>query len=251
MHGNTFTNKDRTVSTIAVLLFDYPKSCRLPTSASVRAFTPYPVRRVLARKIDGLIFAPALDTAKHPLVSNRAVQFPRLASECLFAHLACFHERINPFVIRLTEAYRRTGIVFRRSPYLVHVGNPVGSQTSARAILLVTMGRPNFDTLAASLAVNRNLIFFSQLSAMRFIASKGTKLLSLYMRVKLLVAVLTSIFILTLLVHCRIIPYFGGSGTTAKVAIELGRKAILCELNPEYVKLIEQRATTTIGFAFD
>jgi site-specific DNA-methyltransferase (adenine-specific) len=34
---------------------------------------------------------------------------------------------------------------------------------------------------------------------------------------------------------------FGGSGTTGQVAMEEGRKAILCELNPEYVKLIDQR----------
>ena len=42
---------------------------------------------------------------------------------------------------------------------------------------------------------------------------------------------------------------FGGSGTTGMVALELGRKAILCELNPEYVKLIEERTTTTMGLA--
>jgi DNA modification methylase len=40
---------------------------------------------------------------------------------------------------------------------------------------------------------------------------------------------------------------FGGSGTTGEVAVSLGRKAVLCELNPEYVKLIEQRTTTTVG----
>ena len=34
---------------------------------------------------------------------------------------------------------------------------------------------------------------------------------------------------------------FGGSGTTAQVAMEEGRKAILCELNPSYVGLIEKR----------
>ncbi len=34
---------------------------------------------------------------------------------------------------------------------------------------------------------------------------------------------------------------FGGSGTTGQVAMEEGRKAILCELNPEYVKLIDKR----------
>jgi DNA modification methylase len=34
---------------------------------------------------------------------------------------------------------------------------------------------------------------------------------------------------------------FGGSGTTAAVANEHGRNAILCELNPEYIQLINHR----------
>jgi site-specific DNA-methyltransferase (adenine-specific) len=34
---------------------------------------------------------------------------------------------------------------------------------------------------------------------------------------------------------------FGGSGTTAAVAMEEGRDAILCELNPEYIPLINER----------
>lgn len=34
---------------------------------------------------------------------------------------------------------------------------------------------------------------------------------------------------------------FGGSGTTAQVAMENNRNSILCELNPEYVKLINHR----------
>ena len=34
---------------------------------------------------------------------------------------------------------------------------------------------------------------------------------------------------------------FGGSGTVGMVARWLGRDAVLCELNPEYVKLIEER----------
>lgn len=34
---------------------------------------------------------------------------------------------------------------------------------------------------------------------------------------------------------------FGGSGTTAQVAMENKRSAILCELNPEYVQLINHR----------
>lgn len=42
---------------------------------------------------------------------------------------------------------------------------------------------------------------------------------------------------------------FGGSGTTGQVAIELGRKAILIELNPEYAELIRRRTAITPGLA--
>jgi site-specific DNA-methyltransferase (adenine-specific) len=38
---------------------------------------------------------------------------------------------------------------------------------------------------------------------------------------------------------------FGGSGTTAQVAIEEGRNAVLCELNPEYIELAKQRIEPT------
>jgi len=41
---------------------------------------------------------------------------------------------------------------------------------------------------------------------------------------------------------------FGGSGTTGQVAIELGRRAVLIELNPEYLPLIRRRCTVTPGF---
>jgi DNA modification methylase len=34
---------------------------------------------------------------------------------------------------------------------------------------------------------------------------------------------------------------FGGAGTTAVVAMEEGRKSILCELNPEYAAMAERR----------
>lgn len=34
---------------------------------------------------------------------------------------------------------------------------------------------------------------------------------------------------------------FGGSGTTALVALRHSRNAILCELNPEYVKMAHER----------
>lgn len=47
-----------------------------------------------------------------------------------------------------------------------------------------------------------------------------------------------------------VIDPFGGSGTTGKVALEYGRKAILCELNPEYVKIINERTNVTKGFQF-
>jgi site-specific DNA-methyltransferase (adenine-specific) len=38
---------------------------------------------------------------------------------------------------------------------------------------------------------------------------------------------------------------FGGSGTTALVANMLGRKAVLCELNPKYVELMHERRNDT------
>lgn len=40
---------------------------------------------------------------------------------------------------------------------------------------------------------------------------------------------------------------FAGSGTTGVVALELGRRAILIELNPEYIKLCNERCNTTLG----
>lgn len=40
---------------------------------------------------------------------------------------------------------------------------------------------------------------------------------------------------------------FAGSGTVGKVAIELGRKAILIEPSPDYCKMIDKRTQTTIG----
>lgn len=39
---------------------------------------------------------------------------------------------------------------------------------------------------------------------------------------------------------------FGGSGTTAGVAIAHGRKAVLCELNPEYAELIPSRINSIV-----
>jgi DNA modification methylase len=42
---------------------------------------------------------------------------------------------------------------------------------------------------------------------------------------------------------------FAGSGTTGKVALSLGRRAILIELNPAYAELIRRRTNTTVGLA--
>jgi DNA modification methylase len=48
-------------------------------------------------------------------------------------------------------------------------------------------------------------------------------------------------------VPCTILDPFAGSGTTGAVALELGRHAILIELNPAYIKLIEERCNVTLG----
>jgi DNA modification methylase len=40
---------------------------------------------------------------------------------------------------------------------------------------------------------------------------------------------------------------FGGSGTTAAVAIKHGRKAVLCELNPDYISLIKTRTAESLN----
>lgn len=44
---------------------------------------------------------------------------------------------------------------------------------------------------------------------------------------------------------------FGGSGTTAGAAIKHGRKAILCELNPEYAAMVPQRIAFIAGETID
>lgn len=46
---------------------------------------------------------------------------------------------------------------------------------------------------------------------------------------------------------CVVLDPFGGSGTTGQVALEEGRHAVLCELNPAYVGLIEARCAVTLG----
>ena len=43
-----------------------------------------------------------------------------------------------------------------------------------------------------------------------------------------------------------ILDPFGGSGTTGEVAVLAGRRAVLCELNPEYVALAERRIATAL-----
>jgi hypothetical protein len=48
---------------------------------------------------------------------------------------------------------------------------------------------------------------------------------------------------------CTVLDPFAGSGTTGAVALELGRRAILIELNPKYVELINQRCNVTMGMA--
>lgn len=45
---------------------------------------------------------------------------------------------------------------------------------------------------------------------------------------------------------------FGGSGTTAVCALELGRTAVICELNPQYVAIARSRiSSVTPGFRFE
>lgn len=42
-------------------------------------------------------------------------------------------------------------------------------------------------------------------------------------------------------VPCTVLDPFGGTGTVAKVARDLGRSSISCELNPEYVEIAKKR----------
>ncbi len=46
---------------------------------------------------------------------------------------------------------------------------------------------------------------------------------------------------------CTVLDPFAGSGTTGMVALELGRNAVLIELNPKYCELIRQRCDITPG----
>lgn len=51
-------------------------------------------------------------------------------------------------------------------------------------------------------------------------------------------------------VPCTVLDPFFGSGTTGMVSLELGRKCIGIELNPEYIELARGRCNVTIGFNF-
>jgi DNA modification methylase len=48
-------------------------------------------------------------------------------------------------------------------------------------------------------------------------------------------------------IPCTVLDPFAGSGTTGMVALELGRRAVLIELNPKYVELIRRRTNVTKG----
>ena len=48
-------------------------------------------------------------------------------------------------------------------------------------------------------------------------------------------------------VPCVVLDPFGGSGTTAGVANALGRKAILCELNPAYAEIVPRRVEAVVA----
>lgn len=50
-------------------------------------------------------------------------------------------------------------------------------------------------------------------------------------------------------IPCTVVDPFGGSGTTGLVALELGRSAILLELNPDYAAIAANRTNITPGLA--
>ena len=43
-------------------------------------------------------------------------------------------------------------------------------------------------------------------------------------------------------IRALVLDPFGGTGTTAEAAIGMGRRAVICELNAEYVDLARQRS---------
>jgi hypothetical protein len=46
-------------------------------------------------------------------------------------------------------------------------------------------------------------------------------------------------------IPCTVLDPFGGSGTSAAVAVGLGRRAIICELNADYIELARDRISDT------
>lgn len=44
---------------------------------------------------------------------------------------------------------------------------------------------------------------------------------------------------------------FGGSGTTGRVALGMGRSAVLIELNPQYCEMIRERCSVTLGLPLE
>jgi site-specific DNA-methyltransferase (adenine-specific) len=50
-------------------------------------------------------------------------------------------------------------------------------------------------------------------------------------------------------VPATVLDPFGGSGTTALVALLLGRIAVLCELNPDYAEMARQRCAAAAAQA--
>jgi len=50
-------------------------------------------------------------------------------------------------------------------------------------------------------------------------------------------------------IPCTVLDPFGGSGTTAAVALKHHRKSIMCELNPEYASLMPKRIKDITGMA--
>jgi hypothetical protein len=46
---------------------------------------------------------------------------------------------------------------------------------------------------------------------------------------------------------CTVLDPFGGAGTTALVALRYGRRAILCELNPDYIDMARRRCAGALA----
>ena len=50
-------------------------------------------------------------------------------------------------------------------------------------------------------------------------------------------------------IPCTVLDPFAGLGTVGRVALSLGRRAILIELQPKYLKLIRERCQVAPGLA--